>query len=75
MNARLLGELNHFLGVELGRSDDGEVRAATEGNLVPPGVSGGALPNCCSNGFGSRLNDPPASGWPSTRSSGSSRRT
>ena len=43
-----------------GRRDDGEVRAATEGNLVPPGVSGAPpVPKDCSKGLGSRLNDPP----------------
>lgn len=44
-------------GVLPGRSDDGDVSAATEGNFVPPGVSGGAPPNDCSNGFGSKLSD------------------
>src|ERR1700761_7504161 len=44
-----------------GRREDGDVRAATEGSLVPPGVSGAAPPpKDCSKGFGSRLNDPPA---------------
>lgn len=43
-----------------GSSDEGEVMAATGGNLVPPGVSGGAPPavrlsppNDLSKGFGS----------------------
>jgi hypothetical protein len=44
-----------------GRSDEGDVNAATGGSLVPPGVSGGAPPpKDCSNGLGSRLNDPPS---------------
>jgi len=40
-----------------GRREDGEVRAATDGSFVPPGVSGGA-PKDCSKGLGSRLNEP-----------------
>lgn len=43
-----------------GRSEEGEVSDATEGNLVPPGVSGPLPPpNECSKGLGSRLRDPP----------------
>lgn len=47
-------------GVALGpgKRDEGDVKAATEGNLVPPGVSG-APPKDCSKGLGSRLRDPP----------------
>lgn len=41
-----------------GRSEDGDVRAATEGSLVPPGVSG--APKDCSKGLGSRLKEPPS---------------
>jgi hypothetical protein len=45
-----------------GRREDGDVRAATDGSLVPPGVSGAApLLNDCSKGFGSRLSD--AAAW------------
>jgi len=39
-----------------GRREDGDVREATDGSLVPPGVSG-APPNDCSKGFGSKLRD------------------
>lgn len=52
-------------GVELppGRSEDGDVNDATEGSLVPPGVSGPPPPpKDCSKGFGSRLRDPAT--WP-----------
>lgn len=42
--------------------DDGDARAATGGSLVPPGVSG-APPKDCSNGFGSRLSEPPMGFW------------
>lgn len=42
-----------------GKSDDGEVKAATDGSLVPPGVSGPPPPKDCSKGLGSRLRDPP----------------
>ncbi len=47
-------------GVLPGSREDGDVRAATDGSLVPPGpgVSGGAPPKDCSKGFGSRLSDP-----------------
>jgi hypothetical protein len=45
-----------------GKRDEGDVKAATLGNLVPPGVSTvlvavplPPVPNDCSNGFGSRL--------------------
>ena len=38
----------------LGRRDEGDVNAATEGNLVAPGVSGAPLKDC-SDGLGSRL--------------------
>jgi hypothetical protein len=49
-------------GVLPGRREDGDVRAATDGSLVPPGVSGAApLLNDCSKGFGSRLSD--AAAW------------
>lgn len=41
-----------------GSNDEGEVREATEGSLVPPGVSGPPPPKDCSNGLGSRLRDP-----------------
>ncbi len=51
-------QLNGVAPPPPGRSDDGDVRAATEGSLVPPGVSG-APPKDCSNGLGSRLRDPP----------------
>jgi len=37
---------------------DGEVRAASGGSLVPPGVSGLVTPNDCSKGLGSRLREP-----------------
>jgi len=43
-----------------GSRDDGDVRAATGGSLVPPGVSGAPLKDC-SKGFGSRLSE-----WPLT---------
>jgi len=43
-----------------GSSDDGDVRAATDGSLVPPGVSGAPPLKDCSNGLGSRLRDPPS---------------
>lgn len=42
-----------------GSSDDGDVRAATEGSLVPPGVSGAGAPKDCSKGLGSRFKEPP----------------
>lgn len=41
-----------------GSIDDGDASAATDGSFVPPGVSGPGTPNDCSNGLGSRLNDP-----------------
>lgn len=42
-----------------GRSDEGDVNAATDGSLVPPGVSGApGAPKDCSKGLGSRLRDP-----------------
>lgn len=47
------------VGVVPGRREDGEVRAATGGSLVPPGVSGPPPPKDCSNGLGSRLREPP----------------
>jgi len=43
-----------------GSRDDGDVRAATGGSLVPPGVSGAPLKDC-SKGLGSRLSE-----WPPT---------
>lgn len=43
-----------------GRSDEGDVSAATGGSFVPPGVSGAPPPpKDCSNGLGSRLKSPP----------------
>lgn len=42
-----------------GSNDDGDVRAATEGSLVPPGVSGAGAPKDCSKGLGSRFKEPP----------------
>lgn len=42
-----------------GSRDEGDVKAATLGSLVPPGVSGPPPPNDCSNGLGSRLREPP----------------
>lgn len=41
-----------------GKREDGDVRAATEGSLVPPGVSGPLPPKDCSKGFGSKLREP-----------------
>lgn len=45
--------------VEPWRRADGEVKAATEGSFVPPGVSGPLPPKDCSKGLGSRLREPP----------------
>jgi hypothetical protein len=47
------------VAVPVGSRDEGEVKAATDGSLVPPGVSGAPPPKDCSNGLGSRLREPP----------------